>query len=542
MPGLFRRSPQPQVRRPVILAEPPAPPALDATRFYAETDAAGVTDPTLDIPSVTWLTGDKVYVTASGKDDDAVVTSVTAAGLTFSQLRAQDEVTQQQVWIEVWESDNAASGDTQTVTVTLDANPHVGGMMAEAWVVHGASADPETDADNGAETGASDTTTPSVDVTTVADVTLLIYAFQHRNPATVTFDGADGLTESQNNNQIGTAGNIAGYSSGYKLVSSQGTYNGSLTLDAARDWVAIGWSVKEGGGGTLVQVTAADSLGFSDAPVRVGTFLRTMADSLALGNTVARMGTFLRSNADGLTIAATVTRLLTLARTAADTLSLGNTVARIGTFGRTLADTLTIADVVTRTGTFLRSAADSVSFADAVAASKIFARTLADSLSFSDSVTRTGAFLRTAADSLGFSDAVARLGTVARTASDALGIGDAVNRTGTFLRSAADALSFADVVNAIVSSPANIVRSLADTVSIMDNAVRTGAFGRTASDALGFAESVVAAIAVGVTGGLAPIGRAVSWAVSGVAGHLRPGGGAHSDTPGGKAEHPKPKD
>jgi hypothetical protein len=262
-------------------------------------------------------------------------------------------------------------------------------------------------------------------------------------------------------------------------------------------------------GAVQVNVTASDTVTFSDSVTRTGTFLRTLSDTVTADNTVSRTGTFLRTLSDSLTLSDSVTRLITVARTATDTVSLANTVVRVGTFLRTTSDSVTFSDSVARIGTFLRTLSDSVSFADVVAGVKILPRTVADTVSFSDAVTRTGTFLRTLSDSVTAGNTVARVGTflrtaadavsfaesvvaektggiVSRTVADAIAFSDAVNRTATNLRTAADTVSFADTVTRSVGR----FRTAADSVSLGNTVARVLSAARTASDSVTLSQTV----------------------------------------------------
>jgi len=219
----------------------------------------------------------------------------------------------------------------------------------------------------------------------------------------------------------------------------------------------------------------ADSLTVATAWTRALTLSRAISDSVTTGDAWVRVLTAVRAWSDAVTVGTTWTRTLTLARGFADTVTVGTAWARVLTAVRTFADSVTTSDAWTRVATLARDFADSVS----ASADHILEKMGVKTLAFADAVTTSDAWTRVLSLARGFADSVTSADTWTRILTLPRTFADAVTTSDAWTRVLTLPRTFADAVTTsdAWSRAVTAVRSFADAVTTSDAAefVKQGA-------------------------------------------------------------------
>ena len=174
-------------------------------------------------------------------------TAVSGNGITFAKVIEDTGSPQNQCTLSFWRG-MSASPTTGSITVTLS-----GSAIAAVAVAHritGAA----TGGSNGSaavgataiiNTGATDTTAPSVDITTTAASSRVLGGATHRAQ---TYTVGAGETAISINNSVGTAGDVTSLSTEYQDVASISTVTINGTLASATDWIQGAVEIKAAGG------------------------------------------------------------------------------------------------------------------------------------------------------------------------------------------------------------------------------------------------------------------------------------------------------
>ena len=169
------------------------------------------------------------------------VTGVSGNGITFA-LVAAIEGTQDQERSERWRG-QIASPSTGQITVTLSAACNAASAVAHSisGAAIGNNGADAVDAFATADTGATDTNAPSVNVTTTGADRLVIGSCSHR---AAVFSVGAGETALSLNNAVGTSGDETRCSTEYQAVATASTVTINGTLGAATDWTMIAVAIK----------------------------------------------------------------------------------------------------------------------------------------------------------------------------------------------------------------------------------------------------------------------------------------------------------
>lgn len=171
------------------------------------------------------------------------VSSVSGNGITFVQVLSDTEGTQAQCTLSLWRG-MSGSPSTGQITATLSGTANAAVIVAHR--ISGA----DTGGTNGsgaigasaiANTGATDTASPSVNVTTTAANSRVYGGATHRSR---TYSVGTGETAISLNNTAGTAGDTTSLSTEYQDVASASTVTINGTLDSATDWIQGAVEVK----------------------------------------------------------------------------------------------------------------------------------------------------------------------------------------------------------------------------------------------------------------------------------------------------------
>ncbi len=171
------------------------------------------------------------------------VSSMSGNGITFAKVVEDLQSPQNQCTLSLWRG-MSASPSTGQITATLS-----GSAAAAIMVAHRISG-ADTGGSNGsgaigasaiANTGATDTDTPSVDITTTAANSRVYGGATHRQR---TYTVGTGETSISINNSVGTAGDVTSLSTEYQDVASASTVTINGTLNSALDWIQGAVEVK----------------------------------------------------------------------------------------------------------------------------------------------------------------------------------------------------------------------------------------------------------------------------------------------------------
>jgi hypothetical protein len=190
----------------------------------------------LTLPSWTPAGGEQLVLVVGIRDTrpDAP-TSVKGNGLTWKLvLDKKDE--QDTVRSLVYQATGPASAGSIQLAFPSEQNA----VAAQAFRITGAAS---IEASAGANTGASDTATPSVSVTTLSDGALAIGAIVFRHPSLTL---AGGLTPVMGTS-VGSGGDVLQLQTASKVTSPAGTATIAGRLSRAYDWVAVAVALKPSG-------------------------------------------------------------------------------------------------------------------------------------------------------------------------------------------------------------------------------------------------------------------------------------------------------
>ena len=219
------------------------------------------------------------------------VSSLSGNGITFAKVVEDLQSPQNQCTLSLWRG-MSASPSTGQITATLS-----GTAIAAIMVAHRISG-ADTGGSNGsgaigasaiANTGATDTNTPSVDITTTAANSRVYGGATHRQR---TYTVGTGETSISINNSVGTAGDVTSLSTEYQDVASASTVTINGTLNSAFDWIQ-----------GAVEVKTASTTITGDASITLGAATVSADGSLALaGDASATLGAATLSAAGALEI------------------------------------------------------------------------------------------------------------------------------------------------------------------------------------------------------------------------------------------------
>lgn len=171
------------------------------------------------------------------------VSSVSGNGITFVQVLSDTEGTQAQCTLSLWRG-MSGSPSTGQITATLSGTANAAVIVAHR--ISGA----DTGGTNGsgaigasaiANTGATDTDTPSVSVTTTAANSRVYGGATHRSR---TYSVGTGETAISLNTTAGTAGDVTSLSTEYQDVATASSVTIDGSLDSATDWIQGAVEVK----------------------------------------------------------------------------------------------------------------------------------------------------------------------------------------------------------------------------------------------------------------------------------------------------------
>ena len=164
------------------------------------------------------------------------VSSVSGNGITFAQVLSDTEGTQAQCTLSLWRGMSSSPSAGQ-ITATLSGTANAAVIVAHR--ITGA----DTGGTNGsgaigagaiANTGAKDTASPSVDVTTTAANSRVYGGATHRNQ---TYTVGAGETAISLNITAGTADDVTSISTEYQDVATPSSVTINGTLTSATDWI-----------------------------------------------------------------------------------------------------------------------------------------------------------------------------------------------------------------------------------------------------------------------------------------------------------------
>lgn len=255
--------------------------------LYAEHDY-GVDPAELAFASWSPNEGDLLLLLVGIKDSDDFVSSVAGNGQTWQRLFRHDDV-QLNNKIDVWyavcgPSPTAGSVVGQCGDDGAEPNDLNTTQIGHLLRISGADTTAPLPTYNSADTGATDTSTISVSLTTTVDNALVLGMTADRGaPFTIGFGGWVAIRA---NDVLGSGGNVVSFSSYELEVATSGsnaTFNGSMT--SARDWVAaiieVSPTVVVGDvfTGDIAQILPSlqqSASGTNVEPVDVGTIAQTL--------------------------------------------------------------------------------------------------------------------------------------------------------------------------------------------------------------------------------------------------------------------------
>ena len=238
----------------------------------AET-VSGTATSASSISAASWTPGanDLILVWVACRST-VTVSSVSGNGITFVQVLSDTEGTQAQCTLSLWRG-MSGSPSTGQITATLSGTANAAVIVAHR--ITGA----DTGGTNGsgaigasaiANTGATDTASPSVSVTTTAANSRVYGGATHRNQ---TYTVGSGETAITLNVTAGTAGDVTSISTEYQDVATPSSVTINGTLANATDWIQ-----------GAVEVLAAPTTVTGSASLTQG------ADTLAADGAVALSG------------------------------------------------------------------------------------------------------------------------------------------------------------------------------------------------------------------------------------------------------------
>ena len=259
------------------------------------------------------------------------VSSISGNGITFANVAgATRQGTKNQERIECWRGQVASPTSGQiTVTMSSSAVAVVAVAVRIANALVGNNGADAIEASAAADTGATDTASPSVNITTLTNNALVLAGVSHRNRA---FSVGTGETQVSLNNTIGTGGDETRCSVEYQNKATAGSVTMDGTLAAAIDWSIGAISIK--GGRQLALALSIASL--STTPDTL-----TLAIARALATSIASSST----TPDTLTLA--VARALAMSISSLSTTPDTLTLARAMAFATSIASQSTTPDTLT---------------------------------------------------------------------------------------------------------------------------------------------------------------------------------------------------
>lgn len=285
------------------------------------------------------------------------VSSVSGNGITFSKVVEDLESPQGQCTLSLWRGMSASPSAGQ-ITATLSGTANAAVMVAHRITgtdTGGTNGSGAIGASAIANTGASDTASPSASLTTTAANSRVYGGATHRNR---TYTVGTGETAISLNNTAGTAGDITSLSTEYQDVASAGSVTIDGALSAAIDWIQGAVEVK-------VLATAAKSATDSGtgADASSAAAAATPSDSAAGSESSSLTASPSRTESASGSDASAVVVVITLSD--AGSLSESASVANLGTVVITtdagsLSDASSVAASTSRTDTAAASDASSV--------------------------------------------------------------------------------------------------------------------------------------------------------------------------------------
>lgn len=285
------------------------------------------------------------------------VSSVSGNGITFVQVLSDTEGTQAQCTLSLWRG-MSGSPSTGQITATLSGTANAAVIVAHR--ISGA----DTGGTNGsgaigasaiANTGATDTASPSVNVTTTAANSRVYGGATHRSR---TYSVGTGETAISLNNTAGTAGDTTSLSTEYQDAATASSVTIDGSLDSATDWIQGAVEVK-------VLATAAKSATDSGtgADASSAAAAATPSDSAAGSESSSLTASPSRTESASGSDASAVVVVITLSD--AGSLSESASVANLGTVVITtdagsLSDASSVAASTSRTDSASASDANSV--------------------------------------------------------------------------------------------------------------------------------------------------------------------------------------
>ena len=220
------------------------------------------------------------------------VSSVSGNGITFSKVVEDLESPQGQCTLSLWRG-MATSPSAGQITATLSGTANAAVIVAHR--ITGA----DTGGTNGsgaigasaiANTGATDTASPSVNVTTTAANSRVYGGATHRSQ---TYSVGAGETAITLNITAGTAGDVTSISTEYQDVASASTVTINGTLANATDWIqgAVEVKVPQGVNGAASLTQGADTSSAAGTVAVAGdSTLSQGADTSSAAGAVAIVG------------------------------------------------------------------------------------------------------------------------------------------------------------------------------------------------------------------------------------------------------------
>ncbi len=220
------------------------------------------------------------------------VSSVSGNGITFVQVLSDTEGTQAQCTLSLWRG-MSGSPSTGQITATLSGTANAAVIVAHR--ISGA----DTGGTNGsgaigasaiANTGATDTASPSVNVTTTAANSRVYGGATHRSR---TYSVGTGETAISLNNTAGTAGDTTTLSTEYQDVATASSVTIDGSLDSATDWIqgAVEVKVPQGVNGAASLTQGADTSSAAGTVAVAGdSTLSQGADTSSAAGAVAIVG------------------------------------------------------------------------------------------------------------------------------------------------------------------------------------------------------------------------------------------------------------
>jgi hypothetical protein len=284
----------------------------------------------------------------------------------------------------------AATGATVvTVTASVEGWLRVG--LTEWSGMNAAPADGTSSAYGNSANPAAGSITPSANGVEVA--ILGTYTNETLTPGT-------GWTE------IYEAEALMPCSAAYQLTTGGTAYNAGWTV-ASDWWWACAVALKEAAaaGGSAYERMCAESMGYTDAPVRVASFARSSAEAVGMTDAAVRVAAFARAAAENMGVTDALVKAADYARMSAETVTLSDALVHVADYTRVAAEAEGMTDAAGQAAAYVRATAEALGFTDAADRIVAFVRMLAESENMTDHADRIAAFVRTLGEAEGMTDA-----------------------------------------------------------------------------------------------------------------------------------------